>query len=140
MRSLSSSRATFDIWDRIGFEFVRSPFDWRIDGGSWTRVEPDQLTTDLMEIAFWCEVAWLQLGKQSLTAGPHVLEIRLPKTKNDKGETNRILHTCDAICMHAGTFHPNSKFKPDESGRDERDEAAAQDRLPAAGLVRPPRE
>ena len=40
-----------DIWKRIGFEFVRSPFDWRIDAGSWTRVEPDQLTTDLMEIA-----------------------------------------------------------------------------------------
>ncbi|MHB8969363.1 MAG: glycosyl hydrolase 2 galactose-binding domain-containing protein [Pirellulaceae bacterium] len=115
----------YDVWQRIGFEFVRSPFDWRIDAGPWTRVEPDQLTTDLMEIGFWCEVAWLQLGKPSLTAGSHVLEIRLPKTKNDKGETNRMLHTCDAICICAGTFHPHSKFKPNESGRDERDDAAA---------------
>ncbi|MHB8863973.1 MAG: glycoside hydrolase family 2 TIM barrel-domain containing protein [Pirellulaceae bacterium] len=115
----------FEIWQRIGFEFVRSPFDWRIDAGAWTRVEPEQLTTDLMEIALWCEVAWLQLAKQSLTAGPHVLEIRLPKIKTDKGENHRILYTCDAICIHGGTFHPHSKFKPDEPGRDERDAAAA---------------
>ena len=28
----------FEIWDRIGFEFVRSRFDWRVDGGDWTTV------------------------------------------------------------------------------------------------------
>jgi hypothetical protein len=115
----------YQIWKRIGFEFVRSPFDWRIDDGAWARVEPHELTTDLMEISEWCEVAWLQLGRRSLTPGQHVLEIRLPKTKNDKGETNRILHACDAICVCAGEFHPNSKFKPNESGRTQQDEAAA---------------
>ena len=26
---------TYEIWNRIGFEFVRSPFAWRIDDGDW---------------------------------------------------------------------------------------------------------
>src|SRR5687768_10833728 len=40
----------YEVWNRIGFEFVRSPFDWRIDNGDWQRIAPEQLTTDLMEI------------------------------------------------------------------------------------------
>lgn len=117
---------TYQIWSRIGFEFARSAFDWRIDDGQWKQVAPDVLTTDLMEIAFWCEVAWLQLGDQPLNAGPHTLEFRLPKTKNDKGETGRILFACDAICLSAGKFSPNSKFKPDEDGRDDVDRKASE--------------
>lgn len=117
---------TYEVWSRIGLEFVRSPFDWRIDNGSWKRVAPDELTTDLMEIAFWCEVAWLQLGGETLKAGPHTFEFHLPKTKNEKGETQRILFACDAICMTAGRFSPHSKFKPDEDGRDERDRQASE--------------
>ena len=61
-----------------------------------------------------------------MKAGPHTFEIRLPKTKNDKGETQRILFACDAICMTAGKFSPNSKFKPDEDGRDDRDRQASE--------------
>ena len=52
----------YEVWNRIGFEFVRSPFDWRIDDGAWQTASPDELTTDLMELATWCEVAWLKLG------------------------------------------------------------------------------
>ena len=117
-------------------EFARSPFDWRIDDGPWKRVTPDQLTTDLMEIAFWCEVAWLQLGDQPLKAGPHTMEFRLPKIKNDKGETQRILFALDAICLTAGEFSPNSKFKPGEDGRNERDRQASEQifQLPEAAV------
>ncbi|WP_395141817.1 hypothetical protein, partial [Armatimonas sp.] len=25
--------ATYEIWNRIGYEFARSDFDWRLDGG-----------------------------------------------------------------------------------------------------------
>ena len=42
------------IWNRIGFEFVRSAFEWRIDDGAWEEVSPDELTTDLMDLAQWC--------------------------------------------------------------------------------------
>jgi len=113
-----------ELFSRIGFEFVRSVFEWRIDGGPWKRVGPDELTTDLMEISNWCEVAWLKLGDVDVSAGKHKLEIRLPKTKDAKGKTARILYACDAICLHAGPFHPNSKHKPGESWRDAKDERA----------------
>ena len=57
----------YEVWNRVGFEFVRSPFEWRIDDGAWEAVSPEELTTDLMELAFWCEVAWLKMGEADLT-------------------------------------------------------------------------
>lgn len=113
-----------EIWNRIGYEFVRSPFDWRVDGGEWARIEPDKLTTDLMALAVWTEVAWLKLGEKQLDAGAHTLEIRLPKTKNAKGETQRVLYASDVLLVTPTAFAPNSKYKPGENYRDERDEAA----------------
>ena len=95
---------TYEVWNRIGFEFVRSPFDWRIGRGAWARVGPQELTTDCMELDFWCEVAWLKLGSAALAAGEHRLEIRLPKTKDKKGKTARILYASDAICLSRGAF------------------------------------
>ncbi len=118
--------ADYEVWSRIGFEFVRSPFDWRIDDGKWQRVDPQDLTTDLMEIATWCEVAWLKLGTQALQKGRHTFTFRLPRTKDEKGEWQRILFACDAICLTPDAFTPNSKFKPGEDGRDERDRQAAE--------------
>lgn len=117
--------ANYEIWDRIGFEFARSPFDWRLDGGDWKRVAPDDLTTDLMEIGTWNEVAWLKLGNKELTAGQHKLEIRLPKMKDEKGNTARILYASDAVLLYPGTFQPNGSHKPDENYRDAKDEQAA---------------
>ena len=52
----------YEVWNRIGMEFVRTPFDWRIDQAAWQTITPDMLTTDLMEIDFWCEVAWIRMG------------------------------------------------------------------------------
>ena len=117
--------AAYEVWNRIGYEFARSSFDWRLDGGEWKSVAPDELTTDLMDVSLWCEVAWLKLGDRDLTAGPHTLEIRLPKTQKADGKFNRLLYASDALCLSAGPFRPNSKFKPDETGRDANDEAAA---------------
>lgn len=117
--------AKYEIWNRIGFEFVRSPFEWRIDGGEWTAISPEMLTTDLMELDFWCEVAWLKIGDKELKAGPHKLEIRLPKSKDSKGKTANILYCSDALCLYPGTFQPNSKFKPGETRGDPIDAAAA---------------
>jgi beta-galactosidase len=116
--------ARHEVWSRIGFEFARSMFEYRIDEGPWKAIRPDDLTTDLMEIAFFCEVAWIHMGDAQLGAGGHVLEIRIPKTKDKDGKTQRILYACDAICLTDGPFHPNSRYKPDETGRDEKDEAA----------------
>ena len=117
--------ASYQIWNRIGFEFVRSPFEWRVDNGAWATVAPEQLTTDLMELDTWCEVAWVKMGAQDLAAGDHVLEIRLPRTKDAQGKIQRVLYASDALCLTAGDWTPNSHFKPDESGRTSADDAAA---------------
>ncbi len=116
--------AKYEVWNRIGYEFVRSPFEWRIDGGEWARKTPDDLTTDLMELAVWTEVAWLKLGEAQLGVGAHTLEIRLPKTKNAKNETQRILYASDALLLSATPFAPNGKYKPGENFREAADEAA----------------
>ena len=52
------SAGKYEIWNRLGMEFVRSPFDWRVDQGEWKTITPQDLTTDLMEVGFWNEVAW----------------------------------------------------------------------------------
>jgi len=122
----SPKTARYEVWDRIGFEFARSAFEWRLDEGPWRKAAPEDLTVDLMEMGFWSEVAWLKLGEEEITAGNHRLQIRLPKTKDEKGQWQRILYASDAICLHEGPFRPNSKFKPGESGRDPADEAAGQ--------------
>jgi beta-galactosidase len=70
-------------------------------------------------------VAWLKLGDAELTAGDHRLQIRLAKRKDDQGRWQRVLYASDAVCLSQGPFQPNSKFKPNETGRDSADEAAA---------------
>jgi len=114
----------YEIWNRIGYEFVRSPFEWRVDAGEWAGVSPDELTTDLMELSFFTEVAWLKLGRQSLAAGEHTLAIRLQKANDRKGKAARILYASDALCITPAEFHPNGKFKPGEDWRTDADRAA----------------
>lgn len=120
------SAGNFEIWNRIGFEFVRSPFEWRLDGGAWAAVAPEELTTDLMELDFWCEVAWLKLGAQPLTAGAHKLEIHLPGGLDAKGKPRKTNYASDCLCLSSAPFHPNSKFKPGEWRYEPIDAEAAQ--------------
>ncbi|MDR0871312.1 MAG: hypothetical protein LBN39_11030 [Planctomycetaceae bacterium] len=126
----------FELWNRVGFEYVRSPFDWRLDNGDWKTAKPDDLTVDLMEVGFWCEIAWLKLGNVDLQKGKHTLEIRLPKRKNADGKPERILYASDCLCLYPGKFAPYSKFKPNEDHRTEKDREAAQHVFPAAPEIR----
>jgi beta-galactosidase len=121
----SPKAGRYEVWNRVGFEFVRSAFEWRLDDGPWQTASPTNLTTDLMELANWTEVAWLKLGDAELKAGGHRLQVRLAKSKDEKGKWRRVLYASDALCLHAGPFQPNSKFKPGDAGRDAADEAAA---------------
>ncbi len=114
----------YELWNRVGLEYVRSPFDWRLDGGDWKTASPEDLTVDLMEIGFWCEIAWLKLGDVNLSQGGHTLEIRLPK-QDAEGKPQRILYASDCICFYQGKFEPYSKYKPDEDHRTDADRAAA---------------
>src|SRR5579862_1892066 len=58
-----------ELWARIGFEFARSEFEWRMDDGNWTTVAPEVLTSDAMELDFFTEAAWLKLGDVQLGKG-----------------------------------------------------------------------
>jgi len=68
----------------------------------WRSVSPDVLTTDLMALDFWCEVAWLKLGEEELSVGSHRLDIRLPKTKDDSGKWQHLMYASDTICLYPG--------------------------------------
>ena len=123
-----------DIWARLGFESARTNFDWRIDEQPWQHIDSHNLSTDLMELSPFCEVMWLRLGDSEIATGEHRFEIRVPKTKNAKGQTQRLLFGLDAVCISDGPVHPFSKFKPGEDPRTEADRAAEKQvfSLPAA--------
>ena len=116
------------IWGRIGYEFARSPFDWRLDGGAWSRIGPEDVATDLTELSFFTEVAWLEFGRKDLAEGDHSIEIRILAHKNAKGENERLLFGLDAICLTTDEFLPNGKFKPGEEWREARDLGLARPR------------
>jgi hypothetical protein len=101
-----------EIWNRIGYESVRSPFEWRVDSEPWKRVAPEDLTTDMQEFATWNEVAWLKMGDEKLPVGDHTLQIRLAKSGDAQGKTARILYASDALLINSAHFHPNGKFAP----------------------------
>ncbi len=111
----AKSGGDHEVWARVGYEFARSPFSWRLDGGDWKEVPPGELTTDLMALAPWAEVAWLKLGKAALIAGQHTFEVKFDRkyrTADGKKEPERILFGLDCVCMYRGEFRPNGPHKP----------------------------
>lgn len=117
-----------EIWARIGYEWVRSDFDWRIDNKPWKTLKSDQKTYDLQPIGFWCEIAWIKLGNQELSHGKHKLQIRHTKQtqiKNGKEEAARTLHFSDCFCISKDIFIPNGKHKPNTDYMTEIDKTAA---------------
>ena len=113
------SAGNYEIWNRIGMEGNRSAFEWRVDEGKWQTIRPQDLTCDMMDVGFWNEVAWIQMGSQDLTAGRHALQIRLAKT------AGKILYCSDALCIYKGHFRPNGKFAPDADWQTAADKKAA---------------
>lgn len=117
----------YEVWNRVGMEFVRTAFEWRIDQSAWQTVGPQDLTCDLMEVGLWNEVAWFQMGQQDLAPGSHTLQIRLKpamKEENGKKVVDKILYCSDALCLYKGHFRPNGKFKPDADWRTDDDKKA----------------
>ncbi len=117
----------YETWVRIGYEFARTPFSWRLDDGAWKEVGSNELTTDLMALAPWAEVAWLKLGKAPITVGKHALEIKFERkyrTNNGKKEAERILFGLDCFCLSRGEFHPNGPHKPGSDWQSEDDKRA----------------
>ena len=137
---LAPSAGKYEVWNRIGYEFVRSPFSWRIDNGPWQEVQPSNLTIDLMLLTDWNELAWCKCGLADLSQGKHRLEIRLQrwfKTANNSKEEQQIFYCSDALCISQGPFRPNGKFKPGAAYQDERDKAAAKQVFQMGRVGRP---
>ena len=125
---VAPSAGKYEVWNRIGYEFVRSPFFWRVDNGPWQDVKPTDLTIDLMLLTDWNEVAWCKCGLANLAQGKHRLEIRLQrwfKTANNQREEQQVFYCSDALCISKDPFRPNGKFKPGTPYQDKQDQAAA---------------
>jgi beta-galactosidase len=119
-----ATTADYDIWAHIGYELVRASFDWRIDQGDWHTSTSADNTVDVQELGVWAPVAWLNLGKQNLTAGKHTLEIRLKRPTAD-AKAGNFLFGLDAICLASKPFHPDGSIKPgDNSWMTDADKAA----------------
>jgi len=117
----------FDVWAHLGFEKIRTPFSWRIDGGQWAQSGPTAPTIDVQEIGVWAPVAWLHLGNAPLTAGHHTLEIQLYKAKKADGKYGNLVFALDALYITSVPFHPDGPIKPgDTSWVSDADKAAAQ--------------
>lgn len=117
-----------EAWARVGYEFVRAPFDWRFDGGEWRTNDPERdFTVGCIPLADWCEVAWTRLGDAELAAGEHVLEIRFSRRYKDaeKKQPHRILFGLDCfVVADAGSFSPDGSHRPGVEWRTDRDRAA----------------
>jgi beta-galactosidase len=120
----------YALWARIGMEWVRSPFDWKLDAGPWTLLPHLEPTIDVVPLQRWNELAWIQLGKARLDKGKHTLSFRhKPYTvKDNKGneKPGRILHMLDALCIYQGEFRPNGHRKPGADYKSEKDTKAAE--------------
>lgn len=125
LRVESPSAGKRQLWARIGFEFARSPFEWRFGDGPWRRVSREDLTTDLVELGTWTEAGWLKLGEVEV-AGPTDLRFRVSPTRDSQDRPERLLFGLDAVCLTVGDFHPNGHLKPGEVRGHPDDAAAAQ--------------
>ncbi len=130
----------YTLWSRVGYEKARSPFDWRLDGGRWQTLGPDEYTIDLVELSLWNQLGWLKLDQQvDLTAGKHTIEFRhkpyLQERENGNVKKQRTLHMMDALYITNEPFRPNGKFKPGQKYMQEGDLEAAKKvyQVPAVG-------
>lgn len=111
----------YEVWARVTHESVRPDLRWKLGDGGWTDVPRTKLTTNLMQLGTFYEVAWLLLGKQQLKAGKSELVINYPK----KEGVNRFVIGLDAVALTKGHWVPEKDFKPGETYSDDVDKEAA---------------
>jgi len=123
------SAGSFEAWNRVGFENIRAPFRWRINGGAWQdNSQETHRTIDVIEAAFWNPMGWTPMGPAELRAGKNTLEIELRavmEKKGDKEEARRLLYVSDAFCFHSGPWTPNHHHPPGDAWMQEADRKAA---------------
>ncbi len=113
----------YNLWARVGWFRSRAAFRWRVGDGPWHDAPNDHPTTNLMEVGFFCEISWANLGEAALKRGKTTLEIVYPKTTDEK---QRMLVAADCFAFVQGTFVPEGPFKPKETYNDPLSQAAAE--------------
>ncbi|MGM0486014.1 MAG: glycosyl hydrolase 2 galactose-binding domain-containing protein [Planctomycetota bacterium] len=113
----------YNFWARVGWYSARADFKWRISDGPWKAVPPSYPTTNLMELGFFCEVSWADLGKVKLEQGANTLQIRYPKAA---GENAKMLVAADCFALMPGKFTPEGALKPSETYDRELDRRASE--------------
>jgi hypothetical protein len=102
--------AEYLLWVRLGMEWVRAPLDWRIDGGEWKTYGETELTTSLMSVADWNELAWGRLALVKLSSGKHKLEVKFERPNKE-----RLLFALDCFAFVSDTtWLPDGTLKPGE--------------------------
>lgn len=123
----------YRLWLRLGFEFVRAPLQWRLDEGEWHDIGPQMLSTNLVGLAPWCEVGWVDAGQVALKPGSHRLELLAAQP----GRDGRFLLGLDAIALVQGDEKPEDKLRPNQEPDEELDRQAAAHvfRFPTSSLA-----
>jgi len=111
---------TYRLWTRIGMEWVRADMDWRIDDRPWRTFAHTELTTNLMQVSVWNELAWGDCGTVKIDRGAHALNIRFRTPNRDK-----ILFALDCFAFTDPGFIPEGRLKPGETYDAEADRTAA---------------
>ncbi len=114
---------TYDAWLRIGMEWVRAPFEWRIGDGPWHEVPADEATTNVMELARYNEIAWFDGGQVRLDRGRSKLTVRYTETQPDRNDLFIALD-CFAFVPSAVNWLPEGDLKPGQRYDDEIDRRA----------------
>jgi len=125
------SAGSYEAWNRVVFEGIRSPFEWRVNGGDWqTNSQAGQPITNVQELAFWNPIGWTKMGDVDLEAGANKVEIRLkPQVETDRDGNKKpadLKYISDAIAFVKGSWQPNFKHKPDWTPDSEQDREAAE--------------
>ncbi|MAX26518.1 MAG: hypothetical protein CMJ19_18650 [Phycisphaeraceae bacterium] len=105
----------YALWFRVGFEWVRAPFEYKLDDGPWQQASNRQQTTQVMELTTWNEIAWLQGDDMPLTPGKHTLSLRF----SEGGLDGRQLVALDCIALGRGGFEPGRMYHIPQSPVDQ---------------------
>lgn len=112
----------YQLWARVGWFRARADFQWRIGNGEWHSFSHEEPTINLMELGFFCEASWADLGKVRL-ATDTTLEIRYPKVTDGK---RRMLMALDCLALVQSDFLPDGPFKPGQTYDSPLDREAAE--------------
>ena len=102
---------TYDLWMRVGMEWIRAPFEWRIDDGPWHEAPADKPTTNVMELERYNEIAWLDVGRVKLKQGGHNLTVRYDRVQPDRNDL-WISLDCFAFVPSSRNWTPEGDLKP----------------------------